>query len=181
MDPATALAPREPDAAVSLPIHKPLPPQHFVDHGTNAEMRWDAVAGLGYTTPNERFYVRSHFATPAVDPKAYRLVVEGHVENRLELSLDEVKTLAPVTAPLTLECAGNSRVFLAPAVRGLQWGHGAVGTADWTGTPLGALLHWASISAFVRPWRSLAQPWASAPADTARAASIACWARTTAD
>jgi DMSO/TMAO reductase YedYZ molybdopterin-dependent catalytic subunit len=41
---------------------------------------------------------------------------------------------------MTLECAGNSRVFLVPPVRGLQWGHGAVGNAEWTGTPLSGLL-----------------------------------------
>src|SRR5262249_33068744 len=45
-----------------------------------------------------------------------------------------------VTTPLTLECAGNGRVFLTPQARGLQWGHGAVGNADWTGVPLAALL-----------------------------------------
>ena len=93
-----------------------------------------------WKVPAERFYVRSHFATPTVDPKAFKLVVEGHVQNRLELTLDEVKKLAPVTRPLTMECAGNGRVFLVPAARGLQWGNGAVGHADWTGTPLAALL-----------------------------------------
>ncbi|MDX6438700.1 MAG: hypothetical protein QOF45_1283, partial [Gaiellaceae bacterium] len=46
------------------PIVKPLPPGWFVNFGTNAEMRWDAVPGLGYTTPNERFFVRDHTATP---------------------------------------------------------------------------------------------------------------------
>jgi len=39
-----------------------------------------------------------------------------------------------------LECAGNSRVFLVPQVEGAQWELGAVGNAQWTGVPLGALL-----------------------------------------
>ena len=47
----------------------------------------------------------------------------------------------------TLECAGNSRVFLVPAVRGSQWGHGAVGNANWTGVPLGAVLERAKLKA----------------------------------
>src|SRR5947209_19272733 len=42
------------------PIVKPLPPEWFINYGTNAEMRWDSVAGLGYLTPNERFFVRDH-------------------------------------------------------------------------------------------------------------------------
>src|SRR5439155_6437423 len=46
----------------------------------------------------------------------------------------------PVTRPMMMGCAGNGRVFLTPAVRGLQWGHGAVGNADWTGIDLASLL-----------------------------------------
>jgi DMSO/TMAO reductase YedYZ molybdopterin-dependent catalytic subunit len=41
---------------------------------------------------------------------------------------------------LTLECAGNSRVFLVPQVQGAQWELGAVSNAEWTGVPLRALL-----------------------------------------
>jgi DMSO/TMAO reductase YedYZ molybdopterin-dependent catalytic subunit len=93
-----------------------------------------------WKTPTERFYVRSHFATPKIDAKDFKLVVEGHVANRLELTLDGVKKLGEETRPLTMECAGNGRVFLTPAVRGLQWGHGAVGNAEWTGVPLGTIL-----------------------------------------
>ncbi|MBX9583317.1 MAG: sulfite oxidase [Gemmataceae bacterium] len=100
---------------------------------------------LGWRTPADRFYVRSHFAVPKVDPGAYRLAVTGHVEKPLSLSLEELRRLPQVTKPLTLECAGNGRVFLTPAVQGLQWGVGAVGTADWTGVPLGAVLDRAGV------------------------------------
>jgi DMSO/TMAO reductase YedYZ molybdopterin-dependent catalytic subunit len=44
------------------------------------------------------------------------------------------------TIPVTLECAGNNRDFLEPKVKGVQWGLGAVGTAEWTGVPLSVLL-----------------------------------------
>ena len=40
------------------PISKPLPAEFFNILGSNAEMRWDAVKSLGYTIPNERFFVR---------------------------------------------------------------------------------------------------------------------------
>ena len=98
-----------------------------------------------HITPNERFYVRSHFAVPTVDPKAYRLTVEGHVQKKLELSLDDLKQMEAVTREVTLECAGNGRVFLIPAARGAQWSNGAVGNANWTGVPLGALLDRAKV------------------------------------
>ena len=103
-------------------------------------------AGLGpWRTPAESFYVRSHFAVPKVDPGSYRLAVTGHVDKPLSLSLEEVRDLPTVKKPLTLECAGNGRVFLTPAVQGLQWATGAVGTADWAGVPLGAVLDRAGV------------------------------------
>src|SRR5262245_35460000 len=67
-----------------------------------------------WITPTEQFFVRSHFATPKVDAKSWKLTVEGEVENRLELTLDEMRALPAETRPLTLECAGNGRVFLVP-------------------------------------------------------------------
>src|SRR5260221_7921624 len=51
------------------------------------------------------------------------------------------------TRTATLECAGNSRVFLVPQVRGAQWELGAVGNAEWTGVPLAALLERAGLEA----------------------------------
>lgn len=99
----------------------------------------------GEHVPNEHFFVRSHFAVPAVDAKAFKLTVEGHVEKRLELTLDELKRMGPVTKSAVMECAGNGRVFLVPQARGLQWGHGAVGSAAWTGVPLGAVLERAGV------------------------------------
>lgn len=96
-------------------------------------------------TPTEQFFVRSHFPVPMIDPERYQLTVEGAVENPLKLSLAQLRQLGTVTKSITLECAGNGRIFLAPQVRGLQWGFGGVGTATWTGTPLGAVLERAKL------------------------------------
>src|SRR5262245_25032244 len=86
------------------------------------------AAGLApWKTPNEQFFVRSHFAVPKVDPATHSLTVTGHVEKPLTLSLKDLQDMPAVTKPLTLECAGNGRVFLVPQARGLQWGVGAVG------------------------------------------------------
>ena len=49
------------------------------------------------------------------------------------------------TRVATLECAGNSRVFLVPQVQGAQWELGAVSNAEWTGVPLRALLERAEL------------------------------------
>jgi DMSO/TMAO reductase YedYZ molybdopterin-dependent catalytic subunit len=103
-----------------------------------AELR-DAIV------PNEHFFVRSHFAVPQLDVKTWRLKVEGAVKTPLDLSLDDLKALPTKTLTVTLECAGNGRVHLAPPVPGLQWGQGAVGNADWAGVPLAALLEKAGV------------------------------------
>ena len=99
----------------------------------------------GFQTPTEQFYVRSHFALPKIDTANYKLTVEGEVENRLTLTLDELAKLGEASMPLTLECAGNGRVALVPQPRGLQWGLGAVGTAEWAGVPLAAVLDRAKV------------------------------------
>jgi DMSO/TMAO reductase YedYZ molybdopterin-dependent catalytic subunit len=93
-----------------------------------------------YLTPTDLFYVRSHFETPRIDPEAYRLVIDGAVDTRVSLTLQELKEMPSQTRIATLECAGNGRAFLAPRVRGVQWELGAVGNAEWTGVPLSRVL-----------------------------------------
>lgn len=100
-----------------------------------------------YLTPTDRFFVRSHFAVPKIDPRAWRLKVEGAVERPLELTLEGLRQLPARTQPAVLECAGNGRLFLVPGVRGLQWEMGAVGNADWSGVPLAAILEKAGVRA----------------------------------
>ncbi len=100
-----------------------------------------------FSKETDKFFVRSHFALPEVDPKTFKLTVEGHVENKLELTLDDLKKMEVVSREIVLECAGNGRVFLVPQARGLQWGHGAVGQAKWTGVNLGAILERAKVKA----------------------------------
>ncbi len=45
-----------------------------------------------------------------------------------------------VTVPVTMECAGNGRARLEPRPVSQPWLVEAVGTAEWTGTPLAPLL-----------------------------------------
>jgi DMSO/TMAO reductase YedYZ molybdopterin-dependent catalytic subunit len=93
-----------------------------------------------YLTPVESFYIRNHNPTPTLQPDSYRLSVEGAVKNPFATTYDELKRLPAKTFAATLECAGNSRVFLVPQKAGAQWELGAVGTAEWTGVPLAMLL-----------------------------------------
>jgi DMSO/TMAO reductase YedYZ molybdopterin-dependent catalytic subunit len=105
---------------------------------TNLETPFDQVDS--YLTPTELFYIRSHFPAPRLDVASYQLRIDGAVRNPFSLSYNEIRAIPSETRIATLECAGNSRVFLVPQAGGAQWELGAVGNAEWTGVPLGALL-----------------------------------------
>ena len=101
----------------------------------NAETPLEALRGE--LPPTELHFVRSHFAFP--DHPGV-LAVDGGVEDPLRLTLDDLRRRPARTLAVTIECAGNGRAFLDPPVPGEPWRLGAVGTAEWTGVPLGALL-----------------------------------------
>src|SRR5436189_1022085 len=67
-----------------------------------------------FLVPTERFYVRNHFAVPKIAIDKWRLRVEGAVDRPLELSLGDLAKMPATTQAVTLECAGNGRVFLTP-------------------------------------------------------------------
>jgi DMSO/TMAO reductase YedYZ molybdopterin-dependent catalytic subunit len=114
----------------------------------NLEMPFEQLEG--FITPTESFYVRTHFPIPNIDRDAWWVRIEGAVENPFAINYEQLLELKSVTTPVTLECAGNNRNFLEPKVKGVQWGLGAVGTAQWTGVPLSALLERAVVKTTAR-------------------------------
>lgn len=105
----------------------------------NCEVRLSRLAD-GQLTPNDRFYIRSHFRVPTLDPDRWRLRVHGRVKRPLDFSLGELTRMPTQTLPATLECAGNGRSLFNPPIDGEPWGLGAVSTAEWTGVPLSEIL-----------------------------------------
>ncbi|MCI4336630.1 MAG: sulfite oxidase [Thermoplasmata archaeon] len=103
-----------------------------------------------WVTPVERFFIRSHFPVPQIDVDAWRLVIEGEVERRTMLKFSDLRSLAESSLVATMECAGNSRSAVQPPADGVRWNHGAVGTARWSGVPLGDLLRQAGLKASAR-------------------------------
>src|SRR5439155_253799 len=91
---------------------------------TNLETPVDQVDS--YLTPTELFYIRSHFPAPKLQPGSYQLRIDGAVRHPLSLSYKQLRDMLCETRVATLECAGNSRVFLVPQVAGAQWELGAV-------------------------------------------------------
>ncbi|MGE0276000.1 MAG: sulfite oxidase [Nitrospiraceae bacterium] len=101
-----------------------------------------------WLTPNERFFVRSHFGPPnaeLIDAASWRLNIAGLVDRPLNLQLADVKQFQAVTITAVLQCSGNGRSFHHPKAPGVQWQRGAAGNAEWTGVRLRDVLRRAGI------------------------------------
>ena len=96
-------------------------------------------------TPLGLHYLLIHFDIPDVDPTTWRLRIGGRVERPFDLSLDDLKVRPARTVAVTLECAGNGRALLSPRALSQPWVTEAVGTAEWTGTPLAPILEEAGV------------------------------------
>jgi DMSO/TMAO reductase YedYZ molybdopterin-dependent catalytic subunit len=98
------------------------------NHGMPLEMLREPITPLGL------HYLLIHFDIPAID--TYRLAIGDRT-----FTLDELRARERLTIPVTLECAGNGRALLEGERAASQpWLSEAIGTAEWTGTPLAPLL-----------------------------------------
>jgi DMSO/TMAO reductase YedYZ molybdopterin-dependent catalytic subunit len=87
------------------------------------------LAGIpGNITPPDGFFLREHFAEPAISLASWRLRVEGRVAHRLELSLPDLIESPDRKIEALLECAGNGA------------GGAAASNAVWEGVPFSYLL-----------------------------------------
>ncbi len=85
-------------------------------------------------TPTRDFYVISkNVLDPTPDPASWRLLVEGMVNRRLELTLDELRALPAVEQWGTMECISN------------PVGGPLIGNASWKGVRLADLLAHAGV------------------------------------
>jgi len=91
-------------------------------------------------TPVGLHYLLIHFDIPMVDASNFELAIGGHVRKPLRLTLDQIRSRPAKTLAVTLECAGNGRARLSPRPLSQPWLVEAVGTAEWTGTSLSAVL-----------------------------------------
>jgi DMSO/TMAO reductase YedYZ molybdopterin-dependent catalytic subunit len=87
-----------------------------------------------YITPNPDFYrIDTALTVPRVDPRSWRLGVDGLVERPFSLSFDDLLALDAVAEPVTLQCVSN------------EVGGDLVGNAVWQGVPLAMLLDRAGV------------------------------------
>ncbi|MFE0099008.1 sulfite oxidase [Streptomyces sp. NPDC059009] len=150
--PAAAAGVAEAAGAAGPGIIKPLPSDRFTVRGTNAETKFESLAGTGRLTPVSHFFVRNHTTTPVLDAETWRLTVwgDGLTSGPREFTLADLKRLPSVTRAAVVECAGNARSFFATQqgeeVAGTAWTLGAIGAARWRGARLADVLRLAGVS-----------------------------------
>ncbi len=106
------------------------------------------LEGLRYdVTPTGMHYLLIHFDIPDVDLSAWNLKIGGLVGKPARLSLEDIKALPSRTEVVTMECAGNGRALFTPRSVSQPWLLEAIGTAEWTGTPLKGVLEAAGVKA----------------------------------
>ncbi len=100
-------------------------------------------------TPTERHFVRNNNGIPerAInhDLNGWKLVIDGEVHKKLELSMGDLLRFPQVTMEIVLECAGNGRSLFVPEVSGTPWQRGAVACSKWTGVRLHDVLQEAGL------------------------------------
>ena len=104
------------------------------NHGMHLE-------GLRYdVTPAGMHYLLIHFDVPQGDAAAWSLSIDGLVADPISVTMADLRSRPKVRMPVTMECAGNGRARLTPRPISQPWLTEAIGTAEWTGTPLRPLL-----------------------------------------
>ena len=114
------------------------------NHGLPLELLREPI------TPAGLHYLLIHFDIPHVDADAWRLEVGGLVARPLSLSLADLRARPVRTLAVTLECAGNGRALIPDHNPSQPWVREAVGTAEWTGTPLAPILAEAGVDTSAR-------------------------------
>lgn len=99
-------------------------------------------------TPNDEFFVRWHLPDipTQIDLDSYTIKIDGLVEKELNITLKHLREdFEQVEVEAVLQCGGNSRSAFKPICGGIQWGHGAMGSALWKGVRLSDLLNRAGL------------------------------------
>ncbi len=142
------------------PILNPPPRKHSQGDFSLAEVRLAnrnsgiCLETLAHdVTPLGMHYLLNHFDIPTVsNANDWHLSIDGAVDNVLDLSMQELRSLPYVEHAVTLECAGNGRAMSTSRWPSMPWLHEAVGTSVWGGTPLRGILDRAGASSDAIEW-----------------------------
>lgn len=115
----------------------------------NAELPAELMLD-SWLTPNPVWFIRHHHPVPCINPKQYRLCVDGVGTKKVTLCLEDIKSrFLKREVVTTIQCGGNRRSELDQIEKtsGIPWGFGAMSTAKFGGVYLREVLqHCAGLS-----------------------------------
>lgn len=95
----------------------------------------------GIITTNGLFFERYHSGRISVDPAQHRLMIHGLVERPLLLTMEDLQRFPSVSRIHFIECPANGGMeWRAAQLNSLQFTHGMISCAEWTGVKLSTLL-----------------------------------------
>ena len=135
-------------AAKAVELGKSAEMVVFSNSPFNAGPPTAAIAD-NFITPLPLFYVRNHGDIPAIVAKDFTLEIGGLVENKLALSLAELKkNFESCTITAAMQCAGNRRqemIDVKEVPGETPWLGNAISCANWRGVRLADVLKSAGV------------------------------------
>ena len=135
---------------VDVPYGSPSKYESHVGRRTVPWLTADSVASIsmapvqemhGIITPNGLFFERYHAGIAQVNPDEYRLMIHGLVKKPIILTLEDLMRYPSVSTIKFIECPANGGMeWRGPQMEALQFTHGMMSSAEWTGVPLKAIL-----------------------------------------
>ena len=134
--------------SVASPVDVGKDPRMIIQSAEPLNIETALTALEGAITPLPLFFVRNNNTIPDIAPEDWALRIDGLVERPYTLSYAELRRLPATSYVAVLQCAGSGRIHFAAGERrakGVQWGDGAVGNAEWVGVPARIVLDRAGV------------------------------------
>jgi sulfane dehydrogenase subunit SoxC len=110
--------------------------------GTESSISFSPLQDLhGIITPNGLFFERYHAGRPDVDADKHRLMIHGLVDRPLVLTIKDILRFPATSRIHFIECPANGGMeWRSAQLNSLQFTHGMISCAEWTGVKLSTLL-----------------------------------------
>lgn len=94
----------------------------------------------GIITASGLFFERYHSGRPTVDPAKHRLMIHGLVEQPRLYTMKDIERFPSVSRIHFIECPANGGMeWRAAQLNSLQFTHGMIGCAEWTGVKVSTI------------------------------------------
>ena len=95
----------------------------------------------GIITPNGLAFERHHAGSIDIDPARHRLMLHGLVDRPVIFTMEDILRFPSRSRVHFLECVANGGMeWRGAQMEGVQFTHGMISCAEWTGVPLATLL-----------------------------------------